>query len=149
MIVLPDILLIFTNGPIKCIDHVFAQHLCTVFTLEREVSATSVVIDEQYKEQSLITAEIGQEQGCGDIEVVFQKILETLVGDLEMMVLRMDNEANVCWRFCNDLSDKEKADLVTRMSLAERQLTYLDALIVIARSKIEKIMVFPATSPDQ
>lgn len=127
MVLLKHLILVFTNGVAHCVDDVFSHYL--QFTYSQRAQSGIPQPTELYNEHSLVRSEIGLKQGCTLVESAFHQVIESIVAHLEVLVLKMGEEVNFCWSYCNALDFRERGELVSRMSYAGRKMAYLTDLV--------------------
>ncbi|CAG9325752.1 unnamed protein product [Blepharisma stoltei] len=123
-----NLMLIFASEPLYCIEQCFQKELNFSDFPNMNIG------HEQWKFmthriRSNLRLEIGEEDGCSQIEAILHRIIEVIFARFEEYILLAGEEGKVCNRFATSLSFRERSDFILRSSIAERNLVYLQDLI--------------------
>ncbi|CAG9319577.1 unnamed protein product [Blepharisma stoltei] len=110
-IVYSNFLLIFCNEPLENAEDVLSMNLSNVDKADEISDSPRIGFCSEY------------------IEIIFQKLIETIFKRMEMIVYSMEEEARICLRFSQNLSIEEQTDFLLRISMAKRKLIYLRNLV--------------------
>ena len=136
-------MLIFTDGDLECIDKIFKNEgdLIANENFQRRLK-TLVAASDSIGNEDEFWFEIGEEQGCTEIEGIFNKVLETIYNRLGSFIENINKDASICEEECKvkDKDPKERIDFITKLSANEKKLIYLFDLVSPKLKAIKKLI---------
>lgn len=125
IIVFKQILLIFCKRPLYSVKQIFTSD----FGFKDVPFEDFEVGQRKTAEISCKKTEIGEKYGCQAVESILYKLFEWIFARLELFSHNMDLESKVCMDYSTGLSVDERLDYILRLSLAEKNVLYLQDLI--------------------
>lgn len=129
MVVFKDLMIIFAEDELYCIDQVFKKDLKFSQFPSRASDLKSRPKEPIKKWISKIRIEIGEEQGCTKIESIFHKILEAIYSRLEGLIIKISEEANQCMISCSEFGLNDRIEFIVSLALSQKNLIYLEEVI--------------------
>lgn len=127
IVILPDKMLIFSSDYISSLEKVFFHEL--KFKFKHQNAAKTSKKLHQYSTRVFLENGLNEILDYSQIDLVLLMILDIIFARLEVFALEIYEEAKVCFNFSTKLSIHERVEFILRISLAEKNLIYLDGLI--------------------
>lgn len=136
-------LLVFSDFDIECVDRLFRNPTDTLVNEAFQRRYKTLIHNEQIDENnSDIWFEIGEEQGCSEIDGIFSKIFEIVYNRLGIFIENMNKEAGSCVKDCQEsyIEQINRIQFIKRLSTNQKNMIYLADLVTPKKKLLRKLV---------